>query len=282
MRSSSAQAPGGSAPRRGWSTGIQPIVVESLERLGGRASTEEIEGFKVNIGAIALEVGGVFEETFHPSARRWISGSPSRPRRSMSTRTSSTSAAAAGAHPRSADEAGGPDPGHVRRGPIRAIADGRQSTAEWLSSFTSNESVHAIFRNLCAAVFACNADELPARAFLTYFTSKGAFRRFGFCPSGTIGAWESLASVIEHNGEISLTTPAVKIHTSNGRVEGVTVTRDGQQIRIDSNLVISNAGPKITVALGGEAAFPPLTSKKCATGFAPLPISSSISPAERS
>ena len=40
--------------------GLRPIVVESLDRLGGRASTEVIDGFTVNVGAIALEVGGVF------------------------------------------------------------------------------------------------------------------------------------------------------------------------------------------------------------------------------
>ena len=45
--------------------GLSTVLLESLERLGGRASSEEIDGFKVNIGAIALEPGGVFEETFH-------------------------------------------------------------------------------------------------------------------------------------------------------------------------------------------------------------------------
>jgi hypothetical protein len=56
-----------------------------------------------------------------------------------------------------------------------SLPDGRMSTKDWLSGYTRNETVHAIFRNLCAAIFAANADELPARAFLTYFTSKGAF-----------------------------------------------------------------------------------------------------------
>ena len=137
------------------------------------------------------------------------------------------------------------------------LPDGRQSTEDWLKTYTSNASVHAIFRNLCAAIFACNAAELPARAFLTYFTGKGAFKRFGFCPQGTIGVWNALATAIKRNGDIWLSTPAVQIHTTNGRVDGVTVVRDGQQLRIDTDLVISNAGPKTTVALGGEAAFPP-------------------------
>ena len=45
--------------------GLYTLVVDDKTRLGGRASTEEIDGFTVNIGAIAIELGGVFEETFH-------------------------------------------------------------------------------------------------------------------------------------------------------------------------------------------------------------------------
>src|SRR3977135_4738596 len=45
--------------------GLYALVVEDKARLGGRASTEEIDGFIVNIGAIAIELGGVFEETFN-------------------------------------------------------------------------------------------------------------------------------------------------------------------------------------------------------------------------
>ena len=45
--------------------GLHTLVVDDKGRIGGRASTEEIDGFKVNIGAIAIEFGGVFEETFH-------------------------------------------------------------------------------------------------------------------------------------------------------------------------------------------------------------------------
>ena len=44
--------------------GKKVLVLESLDRVGGRASSEQIEGFTVNIGAIAIERGGVFEETF--------------------------------------------------------------------------------------------------------------------------------------------------------------------------------------------------------------------------
>ncbi len=40
-------------------------VVDDKVRIGGRASTEEIDGFTVNIAANAIELGGVFEESFN-------------------------------------------------------------------------------------------------------------------------------------------------------------------------------------------------------------------------
>ncbi|MBO0850329.1 MAG: NAD(P)-binding protein, partial [Pseudonocardia sp.] len=44
--------------------GYRTLVVERLDEVGGRASTKDIDGFKVNVGAIVIEVGGITEETF--------------------------------------------------------------------------------------------------------------------------------------------------------------------------------------------------------------------------
>ena len=43
--------------------GKRTLLIDDHAYLGGRAGTEIIDGHKVNIGAIALELGGVFEET---------------------------------------------------------------------------------------------------------------------------------------------------------------------------------------------------------------------------
>jgi phytoene desaturase len=250
--------------------GLRTIVVDDRDRIGGRASTEEIDGFKVNIGAIAIELGGVFEETFNtvgatldirtpePASSFFIDGKLiDVGRGGWSLLLGQLTKQASRILEKFADARAG------------NLPDGRQSTEDWLKSYTSNTSVHAIFRNLCAAIFACNAAELPARAFLTYFTAKGAFKRFGFCPQGTIGVWNALASAIKRNGEIWPATPAVAIHSRNGRVEGVSVIRDRQNLRIDTDLIISNAGPKATVALGGEAAFPSDYVERVRNGLRP-------------
>ncbi len=59
-----AGAGGMCAAARLVAAGKKVLLVERLGRLGGRASTETIDGHLVNIGAIAIERGGVFEETF--------------------------------------------------------------------------------------------------------------------------------------------------------------------------------------------------------------------------
>ncbi|MBI3373703.1 MAG: NAD(P)/FAD-dependent oxidoreductase [Betaproteobacteria bacterium] len=238
--------------------GFSTLLLESLDRLGGRASSEEIEGFKVNIGAIALEPGGVFEETFALVGERLDIRVPDLPfafyldrkvvdvsRGGWSMLLGGLTKQAAKILERIAE---------ARKG---NLPDGRQSTAEWLSQYTSNETVHAIFRNLCAAIFACNATELPAPAFLTYFTKKGAFKRFGFCPRGTIGAWEDLAAgARRHGADIRLSTPVRSILIEDGRARGVVVRQGDKDAKIDAGVVISNAGPKHTLALGGAQNFP--------------------------
>lgn len=237
--------------------GLRPILVEAHDKVGGRATTNSIDGFIVNEGAIALEVGGVFEETFH------LVGAP------LDLRFPEPASAFYLDHKVVDVGKGGWGLllGQMTKQAARilekfaeartgALPDGRQSTAEWLSGFTKNESVHAIFRNLCAAIFACNADELPARAFLTYFVSKGAFKRFGFSPNGTIGVWQSLADAVAKQGEVWLSSPAQKIEIENGAVRGVVVQRGGETIRIGTDIVVSNAGPKGTLKLAGADAFP--------------------------
>lgn len=238
--------------------GFSTVLLESLDRLGGRASSEEIEGFKVNIGAIALEPGGIFEETFNLVGEQLDVRVPEPPfaffldgkvvdvsRGGWSMLLGGLTKQAAKILEKIAE---------ARKG---NLPDGRQSTAEWLSQYTRNETVHAIFRNLCAAIFACNATELPAPVFLTYFTKKGAFKRFGFCPRGTIGVWEDLAAgARRHGADIRLSTPVQSIAIEGGRVRGVIVKQADKDVRIEANIVISNTGPKDTLALGGAEHFP--------------------------
>lgn len=241
--------------------GYRTLVVERLDKVGGRASTDDIDGFKVNTGAIVIEVGGITEETCREVGARFDIREPKPP---ILYRIAG----------KDVDVTGG-GWGFLlgkltRQGAklVKGIGAARNdsglpedeiSTAEWVSKYTKNEGVHGIFRNMCASVFAVGSEDLPARVFLTYFTRKSAFKRFGFHPEGTIGIWRALAdAVVTNGGQIWLSTAVSRILTDNdGAVAGVEVLRDGQSVRIDAPVVVSDVGPAATVALIGAENVPP-------------------------
>lgn len=232
--------------------GYRTLVVERLDKVGGRASTDDIDGFKVNTGAIVIEVGGITEETCKEVGARFDIREPKPP---ILYRIAG----------KDVDVTGG-GWGFLlsklsRQGAklVKGIGAARNdsglpedeiSTADWVSKYTKNEGVHGIFRNMCASIFAVGSEDLPARVFLTYFTRKSAFKRFGFHPEGTIGLWRALAEVVENNGgEVWLSTPVTKIVTEGHAVTAVDVTRDGGTVRVEAPIVVSDIGPAATVAL---------------------------------
>ena len=130
------------------------------------------------------------------------------------------------------------------------LPDDELSTAQWVSKYTKNEGVHGIFRNMCASIFAVGSEDLPARVFLTYFTRKSAFKRFGFHPEGTIGLWRGLAAAFErHGGTLWCATAATRILAEGGTVTGVEVVRDGAALVLHAPVVISDIGPAATLGL---------------------------------
>jgi phytoene desaturase len=240
-----AGAGGLSAAARLAHHGYRTLLVESRDRVGGRASSVTEDGFTVNTGAVAIEYGGVLEETFR------LVGAPFEIRIP---------------EPATLFRIKGKDIS-LAKGPLGVIVNGalrkgagmlrgednRTTVREWLSGHTKNKTVHAIFRNLCAAIFAVNADEIPVKAFMTYFLEKGAFRDFGFSPTGTLGLMQGLADAITgHGGEVWCGSEVRSLHVDGGRVAGATVSRDGEDVEVEAEVVISNAGPAATVALAGR------------------------------
>jgi phytoene desaturase len=266
-----AGAGGMCAAARLTAAGKKVLLVERLNRLGGRASSEVIDGHIVNIGAIAIERGGVFEETFaqlgveldirepSPATVFYIDGKVINVAKGgwgMLLGTFTKQAARIGA--KFADARAGDLP------------EDKLTTRQWLEQYTSNETVHAIFRNLCAAIFAANADELPARAFLVYFAQKGAFKRFGFCPRGTVGLWNDLGDGIRaRGGEIWLEAPVQALHTQDGRVTALDILHEGVTKRVEADAVISNIGPAATAALPGAQAMGAAYIARATTGPKP-------------
>ena len=240
--------------------GYRTLVVERLAKVGGRASSTEIDGFTVNDGAIVIEVGGITEETFAEVGAEFDIRSPEVPvlyrvgsknldvtrggwglLLSNLTRQGAKLLTGIGAARKDDD----------------ALPGEELSTADWVARYTKNEAVHGVFRNMCASVFAVGSEELPARVFLTYFTRRSAFKRFGFCPGGTIGVWESLASTVTaRGGQVWLSSEVERVHVEDGRVTGATVRRDGESVEVTCTVAVSDVGPAGTVRLVGEQHLP--------------------------
>jgi phytoene desaturase len=239
--------------------GYRTLVVERLDKIGGRASTDDIDGFKVNTGAIVIEVGGITQQTCDEV------GAPfdiREPKPALLYRIGGKNVDVTGGGwgfllskltRQGAKLVAGIGAARSDSG----LPEDQISTAEWVSRYTKNERVHGIFRNMCASIFAVGSEDLPARVFLTYFTRKSAFKRFGFHPQGTIGLWRGLADVVEsHGGEVWLSTTATKIASDGDRVIGVDVIRAGEKISVAAPVVVSDVGPAATVKLLGEDNVP--------------------------
>ena len=139
------------------------------------------------------------------------------------------------------------------------LPEDEMSTADWVRKYTKNEGVHGIFRNMCASVFAVGSEDLPARVFLTYFTRKSAFKRFGFHPEGTIGLWRGLAEVdrVRTAARCGCRRTVTRDRRQTATRSPVSsVIRDGETVRVAAPIVVSDIGPAATVgaARRGERA----------------------------
>ena len=243
--------------------GRRPIVIERSDRIGGRASTELVDGFLINVGAVGLELGGEMQALFEEVGAPYVVPEPAQP---IVVRAGGRTFNAS--HPiwrwlidgvllRAGGVLArrrwpGSDSGDVD-------APGEESFSAWLARRTRNETVHRAMRNVSAALLSVNTHELSARAMITYFTQKGGFRRFGYLPGGTISAWRALQGAIERDGgEVWLSSEVRSVRVSDdGVVTGVVVERAGGVFELETDAVISNAGPRATIALCGAERFTP-------------------------
>ncbi|BCP14190.1 phytoene desaturase family protein [Mycobacterium paraintracellulare] len=237
--------------------GYTTLLVESRDRIGGRASTIEKNGFMLNTGAVALEFGGTLQETCE------FVGAPYDVRKLdpptvYRVRRHDMSLGGGGwvRLIESVTKKGGGLIGGLKDARNGALPDLSVSTKDWLNQYTRNKTIHALFRNLCGAIFSVNSDELPASAFLGYFMQKSAFKNFGFSPTGTIGVMQGLAdTVVRNGGDVWLNSPVVQLNVKDGAVRSATIEHDGKEMIVEADVFISNAGPAATVQMAGRENF---------------------------
>lgn len=237
--------------------GYRTLVVEGRDRAGGRAGSVEEDGCVVNTGAIAIEYGGALEEVFRtvgapfdirvpdPATMFRIRG------RDVDISRGGWGKLINGITKKGASLLDGL--GQARRG---EYPEEEMTTEEWLRTYTKNETIHAIFRNLCAAIFAVNSEEMPAKAFLTYFIEKGAFKDYGFSPTGTGGLMQGLAdAVVARDGAVWFESTVQSLEVADGRVTSAVIDREDESVRVEPRVVVSNAGPSATVGMVGREHF---------------------------
>lgn len=236
--------------------GHRVLVVERLDRVGGRASTEWIDGFAVNNGAIVIEVGGITEQTFAEVGARFDVRRATPPvLYRIGGKDVDVTGGGWGLLLQKLTRSGAKLLDGL--GAARAddgLPDAGLSTADWIRRYTSNENVHGIFRNMCGSIFAVSSEDLPAAVFLTYFTRRSAFKKFGFCPEGTIGVWRALAEVVEgHGGAVWLDSEVLDLQLGgDGTVTGARVRRPGETVDVACRAAVSDAGPAATADLVGR------------------------------
>jgi phytoene desaturase len=238
--------------------GKSVLVVDEHDRLGGRATSYEVDGFTINAGAIALKVGGLFEQILTDTDVAYDVREPE-PRTAFRVNGKIVNAGKGGlgillSQLTKRAAVIGAKFVEARHGDL---PEARLSTKEWLNGLTKNKTVHGLFRNLCAVLFSANPEQLPARAFLSFF-GKSAATPIAFCPRGTIGIWNDLADGIRRKGgEFRLQTKAIRIVTEGGVATGVEIETDGAVGLISAQTVISDAGVTATIRLAGEQAMGP-------------------------
>ena len=246
--------------------GYRTLLAESRDRVGGRASTVEIDGFRVNTGALIIETGGENGRLFDDLGISMGTRLPAQPlvlrlgKRDVPVMNGVTGAIvktlvvllgiAARRFP------------GLRPAPGRTLAD---------ATMRRGPFVRGLLRNLTSALFAAEPADVEAALLFDYLTKPKALDTYAMHPEGSIGPWRALADQFERTGGVLwLNSEVVRLTFDEaGRVDGAIVRRDGRDVSVRAGLVVSNAGPVSTVRMCGEKNLPTGYAERIRTQSAP-------------
>jgi len=253
--------------------GYKTLVVEKLERIGGRCSTEEYEGFKLPTGALTIiyggteleqiyaEVGAPFEGIAVPRLFWRIAGKDYQmpPKGALVTLIDIVNKIEADRAKSTVTSGKGVDKEELMaawrlltKEPERGAG---QTFERWLLHYTDNELLHGIFDWITTMMVPGRIYEVPAALPFAMLQRMKGFRELVVPLRGHMVNMGSLAKVVRANGNVWVNCPAKQILVADKEAKGLVVQKDGHEIEIASQVVISDAGPKATVALAGEDNF---------------------------
>ena len=254
--------------------GYKTLVVEKLDIIGGRFSSWDYEGFTLPTGALAVhykdtetewvfkEAGAQLELTDVPRLFYRIGGKdwemPAKGSIGVGldivSKLEEDKAKVLGGFAK----AMGKEKllGAFRLGTKEPEKEGGMTFKDWLLQYTDSEMAHGIFDTVVGTVCAAHSYEISASAVFSFFVKMKGFRDIAIAPRGNRVNMENLAKVIRANGDVWTSCPAKRIVVQGGRARGMVVEKDGKELEIESQVVISDAGPKQTVGLVGMDNFP--------------------------
>ncbi|MFT6653308.1 MAG: phytoene dehydrogenase-like protein [Marinomonas primoryensis] len=230
-------------------TGYRTLVVESLDRIGGRASTRNVGEFSLNTGALAIEKGGMVDQTLAEVGIKLDLVFPAK-----------ATVLLWGRH--EIDVSKGimkvlrnVGPGLVL-GTMHYLLPWlrpkpKQTVEQWLNRISKNHALHALINNVNCGMFAATNDILLAEVFVHYMWKGSGFKHLGYPVGGTINVWKPIVPLIEKNGGAVWLSSTVKrlLFDDRGLVRGVLIDHNGETKEVGTRIAVSNTGPLATVEL---------------------------------
>jgi phytoene dehydrogenase-like protein len=134
--------------------------------------------------------------------------------------------------------------------------EGGISFKDWLLQYTDNEMAHGIFDTITNTLCGAHSYEIPASSVFAFFTTMGGNRDVAISPKGNLANLEKIArAMVSRGGELWTNAECKKINVANGQVKNVIIRRDGNDVELSAQIVLSDVGPPATVRLAGEGNF---------------------------
>lgn len=232
------------------SNGLKTLILEKNKLVGGRCSTYEKDGFKVDIGVHSFgrsgrgPLGKVLSLIGKEDAIDWIIAKSPGPRWYYK-----------GQFLRFPLEFAKLLPPTDSKTLMKILADimKKKDTIDlenidlktWVSQYTDNISIHSFFKTLCWMYFVVPYFEASAGEFLKCLSSLSKDLLTGYPRGGCISIPLAYIEAIRQFGGVVKTSSNVeRIITDEGKVKGIELS-SGEMI--SSNIVISNSGIKETI-----------------------------------
>jgi phytoene desaturase len=239
--------------------GYRVVVIEKLNFFGGRCATHDFQGYKLDTGvslvvdevhgALCREVGVDFEfRHVDPLLVCHFKG--------KDYAFNSAEGMVALINEASRDDA---EMGRVFQAMMNATTWAEPSSSmsflDWITQYTDNPDLLAIFQCLVTSIFGLRLAEIPAGAYFRMVeeTQKAGLKTSGFPLHGGGAVSNALVKAIRsRGGEVWRNCPVARINVEGGTATGALVMRRGKECTVQAQAVISNAGPRQTVELVGK------------------------------